>query len=235
MKRNTKGFLGIAALCLVTVFALFAATGCSNKMAEADELYDQKDYAGALALYQELDESQQEEVADKMSECRFWMYIDWLVGQGSEGYKYMSDSSTYLTEMTMVKGSSDGSITLDYSNSTVSDGDSSMYTFTVDIKHGETTATIAGTYQALTTAGSGGTATEEANGTFDISTLKSGDKVSTTLTKDVMRAGILTSSLGVNMLDYNSKFLTFMMDGLQETLEQSGTGCTLADIGFTSY
>ena len=216
-------------------FALLIAGCGESEEQKADKLYESNLYAEALEIYDTLANKDSEEVSSKISDCQFWLFIDYVRENGSITIE-RSGHSTALPMTTKVEARESGEIKLTYIDSAYTSlpssntGISDVTTYTLSIPHEGKEATIEAEYRSTT---SGAKATQTAKGILDIGTYKIGDTITWDDYTDNVSTGTgFSTSLGVNVLETNAKDVQKMINDLSNCLVKSGTGCKLKTIGF---
>ncbi|MEG0580019.1 MAG: hypothetical protein RR490_08895 [Niameybacter sp.] len=214
----------------VTIFALCLAGCGESEEQKANKLYEAKSYQEALEIYNTLENKDDEEVASRVIDCQFWLFIDYVRNNGSITIE-RSDHSTALPMTTKVEARESGEIKLTYIDSAFSSNVSSVTTLTLAIPHDKKEAAISGLYTMKTF---GADATQTAKGVLDIGTYKMGDTIIWDDYTDTAKTanGFGGTSLGIKMLDGNKESIQKMINDLSNCMTRSGTGCKLKTIGF---
>lgn len=220
---------------LVRASLLLFATGASlnacgvDREAEADELMEQKEYQAALEIYEELDYS--DETEQKMSECRFWLFVEYIRAQGGLTVQIESNNPDSLRCYTNIAAHTNGTVDVKYHEETFSEESqiASTVEMSFSVPYPSPDAEANGNYSIISWQAKG---EQTYKGAFDIGMYKEGDSIEWDEVTDEARSGLLSSSLGIEVLKFNSAYLAEMISALKKTMQQSGTGCTLQDLGF---
>ena len=222
-----KSFL-LGSFCAISMLGL---AGCgSGKLQEADDLFENEEYAEALAIYDGFETT--EEIEEKKSQCRFWLFIEYLRDEGGVDSSTHDFKGNYYE--TSVEASKNGDIRIFYHEYTVVSGPDTSNEYVIDISREEGTADVSGIYEL--TDPSSGTAKQTGTGSFDIGNYTYGDSMAWDSTTDAVTLHDGTqSALGMDVISSTSGTVVGKaIETLVEVVEDSDTGCTMADIGFTN-
>lgn len=225
--------IGVAVATAVLTLCL---VGCGESPEEkADTLYENNSYKEALEIYNTLDNKDDDAVSSKISDCQFWLFINYVRDKGSVTIE-RSDHSTALPKSTKIEARENGDIKLTYidsdytSFSSQNTGVANTTTYNMLIPHQGKEADVNGTYKTTT---SGANATQTAKGILDIGTYRMGDTIIWDDYNDSASTSRgLNAMLGINMLESNGKDIQAMINDLSNCLTKSSTGCKLKTIGF---
>lgn len=220
--------IGVIATSIALVCCLF---GCSDsKLEQADELYEQGSYSEALEIYESLGSQVDEETQEKIKDCNFWLFIDYVRSHGKIKTSHTVDGSSTMTD-TVIEARESGEIIVSYEQWDTPSGTwtNTQYTFSIPYKASE--AEVTG-YCKI--SNSGAIAEQKASGVLDLGTYKQGDNVKLEITSDDARSrsGLINTSLGLDMFAYNSSIFEIMITDLQTAISDSGVDLTIEALGF---
>ncbi len=238
-KRRTKIGILAAASCVAALIIAFVLSAFSPQ-SRADGLYKDGSYAKALKLYQSVNDNDQ--YADKISNCRYQLFLSYLLKgaytynnkrENPGDYDYASSSEDDYT--VTVKGSPNGDITCIYI-------DHYKFYYGSEYSYHQKTATWTLTIHLdKTDAALSASAYSSKSGYVEFSERGSGKlKLSsytydTKPTYDDYSTDCNTTFDSIIKGDYADADIAKMIkEGLAPALEASGTGATLADLGFTN-
>ena len=220
----------------VGVVSLLGIPGCGvDKQKEledeADKLYKKKRFDEALELYEELDST--EEVEEKKSDCRFHLFIDYVAAKGGIEFADTGESGETITYS--IKAFRNGRIVLVYRKQSHDEKvqPQTTYDFTIDIDRDEGTAELEGSYTDVDT--SSGIVTQAGVASLDLEDYSYDKSVVWEITSDetLMLDGSIVP-MGADMLTpVSGSQIEYMVRELAKAAEDSQTGCTIQDIGFT--
>ncbi len=207
---------GIAAV--IVVIAVLSMSALSPQ-AKADELYGQEKYAEALKAYKEIGD--EDKNGTKMSDCRYWLLVDYLLDNGP----YTTTASDSDVSWT-VEGYSNGDITCTSSGGVSGSRTGANIQFAITIHHGETIADFTASsefkFYGLNTV-------ETGSGKIDLPSYSYGKKI----TFEQYEHTGTTSNY--SFIKGNSGAVKKMIqEGLLGALGASGTDTGLSDLGFTN-
>ncbi len=206
-----------AAIALVAIVAVALSTTAFSPQTKADKLYEQGSYAEALEAYTAIGD--EDKNGAKMSDCRYWMFVNWLLAEGP--YKTSQGEVTWTVE-----GYSNGDIKCSL------DGDIAEKSYvgmdeqwTMTVHHSETSADLSATCKVKIL---GRTINESGTGKIDLPSYAYDREITF---DDYENTGTTT---GTSVIKSNSGTVSKMIQkGLLGALSASGTGATLSDLGFT--
>ena len=206
-----------AAIALVAIVAVALSTTAFSPQTKADKLYEQGSYAEALEAYTAIGD--EDKNGAKMSGCRYWMFVNWLLAEGP--YKTSQGEVTWTVE-----GYSNGDIKCSL------DGDIAEKSYvgmdeqwTMTVHHSETSADLSATCKVKIL---GRTINESGTGKIDLPSYAYDREITF---DDYENTGTTT---GTSVIKSNSGTVSKMIQkGLLGALSASGTGATLSDLGFT--
>ena len=206
-----------AAIALVSIVAVVLSTTVFSPQTKADKLYEQGSYAEALEAYTAIGD--EDKNGAKMSDCRYWMFVNWLLSEGphatSEG-----DDNTWTVE-----GFTNGDIKVSLSGGVGGNAYAGMDdSWVITIHHGQTSADFSASWKMKILSK---ISNETGSGKIDLPSYTYGKVVTLDDYEDsgnVAGSGFIRSNSGVV-----SKMI---QKGLLGALASSGTGATLGDLGF---
>ena len=226
MKKPWK--VGAAALGVALVCCMF---GCgSSELQKANDLYEEGSYREALEAYEALDDLDEDTMA-KMSDCRFWMFVEKIRSEKKIETSHTESGSNTMTN-TVIEARESGEIVLSYEQWHTPSGAWTNTKYTMSIPYQQSEAKVTGYCKMMN---SGAEAEQTAQGMLDIGLYDKGDDIDWESTTDAAygKSGLTgETSLGINVLNYNSAAFSLMIEDLQNTMSSSGTGITMKDIGF---
>ena len=114
--------------------------GCGeNRLEKANKLLEEKAYREALDIYSTLDD--QESVASQMSQCKYFLLVNYIRDEGTITKDYSSESAKVKVE-----ARENGEIKLTFSNDFGANGGKMGTTLAAAISYGNTEAPIQGSY-----------------------------------------------------------------------------------------
>lgn len=208
------GIAAIAVVIIVLSMQIF------SPQAKADKLYEKGAYAEALKTYEEIGDENKN--GSKMSDCRYWMFIDYLLANGP----YETSAGDGADVTWAVEGYSNGDITCTVSGGVNGSGGGADTQFAMTIHHGETNADFSASSKILILYIS---SIETGSGTIDLPSYSYGKTISF---DQYENSG---NSSNNSYIKKNSGVVTKMIQkGLLGALNASGTGAGLSDLGFTN-
>lgn len=218
--KNKKVVIPIVAVIAIAAIAIFALSSTVfSPQTKANQLYEEGSYAEALEIYETLESS--EEIEAKISDCHYWLFVDYLLDNGT--YKTHDSAGSYTVE-----AFSNGDIKCSRNVEGSGYGASVNGQWTIVIHHGETNAdfTASNSIQILRA-----TTHETGSGTIDLPSYTYGKEI----TYDDLQSSGTTA---VSSISPNADVVTTMIKtGFQGAINKSvsaNTKVTLADLGFTS-
>lgn len=231
--------LALFAIPLVLIASL-GLVGCEmapSALEEADALMEQGDYRKAKEKYLELEPS--EEINEKISECRFWQFANYVRDCGGLDKVDTTPDGDIIRKTYSLDVDNTGLVLVMYREESLTARDSltgTTFEINLSIPHDSNEVKASASYDM--TMMSVGRVKQTASGTFNKDTYKKGDSINWEDTTDTARtySSYATTSLGLDVLKYNSS----LVDGALSYLAygvRTGTGGdgSLADIGFNSY
>ncbi len=232
-KRRTKIGILAAASCVAALIIAFVLSAFSPQ-SRADGLYKDGSYAEALKLYQSVNDNDQ--YADKISNCRYQLFLNYLL-KSTYRDKWESTENTESNDARAfytVEGSSNGDITCSYIWYFEDSSDRWTYEttdkWTLTIHFGKTDADFSASYLLRTYRGD---FNEEGSGKLKLSSYTY-DTKPTYDDYDYSTSGNETYDSEIKGYHADRDIARMIKEGLAPALEASGTGATLADLGFTN-
>ncbi len=234
-KRHTKIGILAAASCVAVFIIAFVLYSTLTPQGKADSLYREGSYAEALKLYQSVNNNDQ--YADKISNCRYQLFLSYLL---KGAYTYSNKQEGYADSSEddyTVKGSPNGDITCTYIDRYISYYRSEDSTgretarWTLTIHFDKTDAVLSASAYSNFTYSSKKRFSETGSGKLKLSSYTYDTKP----TYDDYSTDCDTTFDSIIKGDYADADIAKMIkEGLAPALEASGTGATLADLGFTN-
>lgn len=211
---------------LITTIAVLALclAGCGeNQLDKANKLLEEGSYQEALDIYSALDD--QESVVAQVSQCKYFLLVNYIRDKGTITKDYSSESATVKIE-----ARESGDIKLTFSNDFGSNGGKMGTTLATTISYGNTEAPIQGNYDFNLM---GVYQQEKAEGILDLGTYRYGQNISWDSydTSGSTIQGTATKP-GLNFLSDVADETKTMIRGLHAVTQESGTDVSLSDIGF---
>ena len=206
-----------AVVAVVAIVAVVLSMTVFSPQTKADKLYEQGSYAEALEAYTAIGD--EDKNGAKMSDCRYWMFVNWLLAEGP--YKTSEGEVTWTVE-----GYSNGDIKCSLGGDIAEKSYVGMdEQWTITVHHGETSADLSATCKVKIL---GRTISESGTGKIDLPSYTYDREITF---DDYENTGTTT---GASVIKSNSGFVSKMIQkGLLGALTSSGTGATLSDLGFT--
>lgn len=210
--------MGGSAVLVIAIIVL--SMSVFSPQAKADKLYEQGAYAEALKAYEEIGDENKN--GSKMSDCRYWAFIDYLLANGP--YETSAEDGTDVTWT--VEGYSNGDITCTVSGGMNGNSIGADTQFAMTIHHSETNADFSASSKILILYIS---SIETGSGTIDLPSYSYGKTI------NFDRYENSGNSSNNSYIKKNSGVVTKMIQkGLLAALNASGTGAGLSDLGFTN-
>jgi hypothetical protein len=206
-----------AAVAVVAIVAVVLSMTVFSPQTKADKLYEQGSYAEALEAYTAIGD--EDKNGAKMSDCRYWMFVNWLLAEGP--YKTSEGDNTWTVEG-FTNGDIKVSLSGSVSGSTYAGMDDS---WVIAIHHGQTSAEFSASCKVKLLSK---ISNETGSGKIDLPSYTYGKVVTL---DDYEASG---NFAGSSFIRSNSGAVSMMIQkGLVGALTSSGTGTTLSDLGFT--
>ncbi len=215
---NKKLLVIVGAAAAIAVAAVALAATIFSPQAKADKLYEQGSYAEALEAYESI--GNESKNGEKMSDCRYQLVLDYLLTNGA--YIASEGGATWTVE-----GFSNGDIKCSLAGNLSEKASIGLESSMVIIVHrGNTVADLTASFKWKVL---NRTLSETGSGKIDLP--------SYTYDKDITLDDYENSgnTTGSSVIKSNSGMVAKMIKkGFLGAVNASGTGATLADLGFTS-
>ena len=213
------------ALFLLGVLSMLLV-GCADKKSEAGDLMAEGSYQEALEIYASLE--QDEEVAKAMSECRYFLFLDYLKQEG--GATYSAPDKSYTVA---VGKSGESGLQCTYSLATEDSIYASMgQTLVVAITYGKSDATLNASAQMNILNGK---TQEKATGKLNLLEYVEGDEIEwDSVSSETIDIHGNPNTTDPTLLASNAEMIKRTVCGLESVAKKSGTEVTMADLGFAN-
>lgn len=212
--------------CLLLGALLMTLLGCTDKKSEAADLMAEGSYREALEIYSDLE--QDEEVENAMSECRYFLFLDYLKQEG--GATYTAPDKSYTVS---VGKSGENGLQCTYSLKTEDSIYASMgQTLVMAITHGGGDATLNASAEMNILNGK---TKEKATGKLNLLDYTEGKQVEwDSISSETIDIHGNPSTVEPSLLANNAEMIKRAVNGLESIAKKSGTEVTMADFGFVN-
>ncbi len=231
---KTQGIIRKLLVAVLSLLLLASLAACDNREREADDLMASGDYSSALEIYEELDSTP--ELEDKMSDCRRAMFVDYIRSSGPISVNATADTTdnSFSVDGSEIRINRYDDIIVERTEQSLTNDSGSLFiattVITLTFSKDSDQAEAAATYECATLDAS---AKLTGLGTLDIPSYTSSTNIVWDETTDEAQTNSgYTSTLGIDVLGNNASTTYNALQDLAQCMEDSGTGCTLSDLGF---